>query len=328
MAVSKRLRFEVLRRDGHTCRYCGRSAPEVRLTVDHVVPVALGGSDAPENLVTACSECNSGKSATPPDAALVDDVQQDALRWAAAVRQVAQDMVTDVERRERVRLQFRAGWERWDIGGRHLPLPPNWRDSVDQFVSAGLPVVVLAECVDIAMGRNKVEPDDKFRYMCGIAWKRVSEIQDAALQRVGRPTASDTVRQGNGDEVISLLFGALPWCGPPETWADLLAEFEDSHDDYENEDGTPRSFDHWSDFEKVFAQSVRRVEDMRTQLAWWTRDALNLLSPSAAARLRSEASWQHGELGEPFAAYMTGEHLDAYAVAVLAIKEHPEARHS
>ena len=26
MAVSKRTRFEVLRRDSHTCRYCGQSA--------------------------------------------------------------------------------------------------------------------------------------------------------------------------------------------------------------------------------------------------------------------------------------------------------------
>lgn len=54
MAVSKRTRYEVLRRDNHTCRYCGGSAPDVRLTVDHVLPVTLGGSDDPSNLVAAC----------------------------------------------------------------------------------------------------------------------------------------------------------------------------------------------------------------------------------------------------------------------------------
>lgn len=64
MAVSKRLRYEVLRRDSHTCRYCGASAPDVLLRVDHVTPVALGGTDTPENLVTACDPCNSGKSST------------------------------------------------------------------------------------------------------------------------------------------------------------------------------------------------------------------------------------------------------------------------
>ena len=40
MAVSKRLRYEVLRRDNHTCRYCGAQAPDVKLTVDNMAPYA------------------------------------------------------------------------------------------------------------------------------------------------------------------------------------------------------------------------------------------------------------------------------------------------
>lgn len=63
MAVkSKRLRFEVLKRDGFMCHYCGRRAPEVVLHVDHIVPESEGGEDTLENLVTACEECNLGKS--------------------------------------------------------------------------------------------------------------------------------------------------------------------------------------------------------------------------------------------------------------------------
>ena len=57
MAVSKRTRFEVLKRDNYTCRYC--RSEENPLTVDHVVPTALGGSDAPDNLVAACKDCHS-----------------------------------------------------------------------------------------------------------------------------------------------------------------------------------------------------------------------------------------------------------------------------
>ena len=64
MAVTKRVRFEVLRRDNHTCRYCGASAPDTTLTVDHVTPVALGGSHDPSNLVAACKDCNAGKAST------------------------------------------------------------------------------------------------------------------------------------------------------------------------------------------------------------------------------------------------------------------------
>lgn len=40
MAVSKRLRYEILRRGNHTCRYCGASAPDVPLRVDHVTLTA------------------------------------------------------------------------------------------------------------------------------------------------------------------------------------------------------------------------------------------------------------------------------------------------
>lgn len=62
MSVSRRRRWLVLERDGFTCRYCGRSAPNVELEVDHVHPVAAGGSDDPDNLVTACYDCNRGKT--------------------------------------------------------------------------------------------------------------------------------------------------------------------------------------------------------------------------------------------------------------------------
>ena len=90
MAISRRLRFEILRRDSHTCRYCGAAAPDVKLTVDHVIPSALGGSDKPSNLVTACVDCNSGKSSVPADSATVADVAKDALRWSQAISRAAQ----------------------------------------------------------------------------------------------------------------------------------------------------------------------------------------------------------------------------------------------
>lgn len=74
MAISKRLRFEILRRDNHSCRYCGATAPEAKILVDHVVPEALGGQSVPDNLVAACEPCNSGKSSVAPDAAVASDV--------------------------------------------------------------------------------------------------------------------------------------------------------------------------------------------------------------------------------------------------------------
>lgn len=60
--LSKRVRFEVFKRDSFKCQYCGRSAPDVILQADHIEPVCKGGSDDLLNLVTACEDCNGGKS--------------------------------------------------------------------------------------------------------------------------------------------------------------------------------------------------------------------------------------------------------------------------
>lgn len=62
-SISKRIRFEVLKRDSFTCVYCGRKAPEVKLHIDHVVPIAKGGTSEIINLVSSCQDCNLGKAA-------------------------------------------------------------------------------------------------------------------------------------------------------------------------------------------------------------------------------------------------------------------------
>jgi hypothetical protein len=59
--ISKRMRFEVFKRDRFTCQYCGRKSPDVILEVDHIVPVAEGGKNTLMNLVTSCRDCNRGK---------------------------------------------------------------------------------------------------------------------------------------------------------------------------------------------------------------------------------------------------------------------------
>jgi len=89
MALSKRLRYEILRRDNFACRYCGAAAPDVKLNVDHVIPQALGGSNAPTNLVTACADCNAGKTSSMPNATPVSEIDQDMLLRALALKQVA-----------------------------------------------------------------------------------------------------------------------------------------------------------------------------------------------------------------------------------------------
>jgi hypothetical protein len=89
MAVGIRKRFEVFKRDGFTCRYCGRKSPEVVLEADHVIPVAEGGTDDEVNLVTACWECNRGKGAVPlRDAMTGEDPHDKAILLLERERQL------------------------------------------------------------------------------------------------------------------------------------------------------------------------------------------------------------------------------------------------
>lgn len=226
MAISKRLRFEILRRDNHTCRYCGATASDVILTVDHVVPTALGGSDEPSNLVTACAPCNSGKSATNPDAPVVADVAADAVRWSAAIKLAAQAMLEDISRKQVVHEEFHDHWASWT--DTPVPLPGEWRSSVDSILSSGLPMPVLIDCVDRAMGNPKIRSGNVFRYMCGIAWNRVSDLQKAAQAAVAPPkdespgqynvldvldscVIRQVVEAAGGDKVMSKLAMQCMW---------------------------------------------------------------------------------------------------------------------
>ena len=68
-AISKKIRFEIFKRDKFTCKWCGRSPvqDEVILEVDHITPVKLGGNNHMLNLVTSCFDCNRGKAANKID---------------------------------------------------------------------------------------------------------------------------------------------------------------------------------------------------------------------------------------------------------------------
>ena len=184
MAVTKRTRYEVLKRDNHTCRYCGASAPDAKLTVDHVTPTALGGSGDPSNLVAACRDCNYGKASTSPDAALVADVSQRAVEWAAAIADYNQAMMGDRKKRDAYVRRFEKAWNAWSYGPhddrKRLPKPPDWKPTIWQFYGLGLPVGEVEDAVEIAAGNQMVYYDKVFRYMCGVLWNKVNRMQEGA----------------------------------------------------------------------------------------------------------------------------------------------------
>jgi hypothetical protein len=193
VAVSKRLRFEILRRDNHCCKYCGAKAPDVVLRVDHVVPVALGGSDDPSNLVAACDPCNSGKSSVPADAPLVADVAADALRWSRAMARVA-----EIERQQRnsdsrFALDFidrviaiinsdpdEITYCMPDLCAPSVGGMPGVTRTLAQFRDAGLDLDDLERAIRKAGTNRAISDQESWKYFCGIGWRMIRDRQDAA----------------------------------------------------------------------------------------------------------------------------------------------------
>ncbi len=192
MAPSTRTRFEILKRDRFTCQYCGRTPPEVLLHVDHIVPVKEGGGDDPDNLRTACSECNLGKAAVPLQAGSLrpamsaEELQErvaqaeayaELLTQARSARDHLDDQLHD--------LVFAAWCRAWGGAlkegddGPFFDLPgggyfPDWR-SVRSILKR-LPIELVYDAIDITAGRFPNRPSsDSTRYFYGICYRMIRE---------------------------------------------------------------------------------------------------------------------------------------------------------
>ena len=61
--LPRSLREAVYKRDNGICKYCSMAVAWFELTVDHIEPVCMGGSNELDNLTVACRSCNSRKGA-------------------------------------------------------------------------------------------------------------------------------------------------------------------------------------------------------------------------------------------------------------------------
>lgn len=62
--IGQEVQWRVYRNAGFKCEYCNCERP---LTVDHYMPVELGGTDEETNLLASCRACNAKKGNMHPD---------------------------------------------------------------------------------------------------------------------------------------------------------------------------------------------------------------------------------------------------------------------
>jgi HNH endonuclease len=172
-AISKKLRFDIFKRDNFACQYCGRHPPMVVLEIDHIVAVAGGGTSNSDNLVTSCFDCNRGKSATPLSVvpkSLHDKAMEIAEREAQLLG------YHEIMAAKRDRLERQA----WDIveefcGTRETRR--DWFQSIKRFVET-LGFHEVLDAMEIARSRKPRADREAFLYFCGICWNKINEATD------------------------------------------------------------------------------------------------------------------------------------------------------
>lgn len=198
MAVSKRLRFEVLKRDNYTCRYCRASDGE--LTIDHVTPVALGGTDRPNNLVAACVACNSGKTSMAPDAPPLAELTDREIAYEKARARVVARRLEDDKRRRAVQKRVE---KYWDVtNGTYPAMPDDWRNSVDMWSSRGLDGDRIVDAIRIA--NSKYLPAQAvWTYAAKICWNWITDIEEAVELEL-KSTESEPEIAFDGARIVEL----------------------------------------------------------------------------------------------------------------------------
>ncbi|HII95331.1 MAG TPA: hypothetical protein HA367_06325 [Candidatus Methanofastidiosum sp.] len=195
--ISKKIRFEVFKRDGFQCAYCGKTPPEVILEVDHIDPVSKGGSDDINNLITACFDCNRGKKNIKLDkipAKLNENLE--ILKEKEEQLKEYNKLIKKIDKRFNKQVE-----ELEDIIDEYFPEHPDYLYRFDYFFKKNtlkrffklLPFEEISESLNLACNKLSNDYDDRYisikddpgmkifnqyrdqaiKYFCGICWKKI-----------------------------------------------------------------------------------------------------------------------------------------------------------
>ncbi len=171
MALTKKIRFEVFKRDGFSCAYCGKCPPEAVLEVDHIEPKSKGGGDNIENLITACFDCNRGKRDIPLDKipsqlsetlSILKEKESQLLEYRKFVKKINVRKKRDAKSIEKIFQEV--------YPDRVFTKKSN--RSVIRFLDR-LKKESVEESMDIALSRTD-DYDRCFKYFCGVCWNKIN----------------------------------------------------------------------------------------------------------------------------------------------------------
>lgn len=173
MAISKKLRFEVFKRDGFRCQYCGKTPPDAILEIDHINPKSQNGKDDINNLLTACFDCNRGKGNIPlkkiPSSFAINieilKEKEDQLKYYnQLLNRIERRIQKDINEINEI---FHSYFAEWDLSAEFK------NNSVKRFLKH-LPKQTVADSMHIACGKMH-NSNAAIKYFCGICWNKINE---------------------------------------------------------------------------------------------------------------------------------------------------------
>ena len=169
--ISKKLRFDIFKRDEFTCSYCGSKPPSVVLEIDHILPVSKGGENDIDNLVTSCFNCNRGKSNKSLDSIpqkMQDKsviIKEKGEQYAEYLKHVKKLKKLNENSIDLVEGVFDSHFED------HYFLP-KFRTNVKMFIDrVGLDYALWA--MDTACSKMFHNSEAALKYFCGICWNKI-----------------------------------------------------------------------------------------------------------------------------------------------------------
>lgn len=170
--LSKRTRFEIFKRDGFQCAYCGAVPPKVVLEVDHIIPVSKGGKNEKTNLVTACFDCNRGKSnkdLSSIPSPLITNMEE--MKEKEEQMKSYKRLMNSINKRKNK--EFKDISDLYNSYFSDYVLSNTFKNSVKKFIDE-LGFYEVYDSMEYACNRVH-DSSDATKYFCGICWGKIKE---------------------------------------------------------------------------------------------------------------------------------------------------------
>ena len=166
-ALSKKIRFDIFKRDYFTCQYCGDTPPKVVLQVDHINPVKLGGTNEQDNLITSCQPCNIGKGAGS-----LSNIPQSLKNKAENIAEKEEQIkgYNKILKKQAARIE-KESWSVIDALYGKQETTKSRFTTVKRFIVA-LGVYEVLEAAEIAEQKH-LNISGTFSYFCGICYNKL-----------------------------------------------------------------------------------------------------------------------------------------------------------